>query len=85
MSEELPDETLTPVQPEVWTQADVDRLKAAVSSGVLSVSYAGPPARTVTYQSLEGMRALLAQMIRDVRNTPTYRLAEVRSGYRRGW
>lgn len=50
----------------LWTQADVDSLKAAVASGVLTVSYAGPPARTITYHSLESMRALLAEMVASV-------------------
>jgi hypothetical protein len=49
-----------------WTQSDIDTLKAAVASGVLSVSYDGPPKRTITYQSLAEMRALLAEMIADV-------------------
>lgn len=57
----------------IWTQADVDKLKAAVlalASGeaVQTVSYAGPPARTVTYQSadLEKIRALLAEAVASV-------------------
>lgn len=50
----------------IWTQADIDKLRDAIASGVLSVSYAGPPARTITYQSLDAMRALLAEMVRQV-------------------
>jgi hypothetical protein len=73
-----------PVQPLVYTAADLPALKAAITSGVLSVTYAGPPARTITYQSLEAMRALYAQMVRDVNNAPTYRLAGYRSGFDRG-
>lgn len=49
-----------------WTQAEIDSLKAAVASGVLSVSYDGPPRRTVVYQSLAAMRDLLSEMIADV-------------------
>jgi hypothetical protein len=49
-----------------WTQADVDNLKTAVASGILSVRYDGPPARTITYQNLNDMRSLLAEMQRDV-------------------
>lgn len=45
-----------------WTQEELDALRAAVASGVLTVSFAGPPARTVTYQSLAEMRSLLAEM-----------------------
>ena len=50
----------------IWTQADIDTLKAAIAKGVLSVSYAGPPARSITYQSLAEMRSLLADMVRSV-------------------
>lgn len=68
-----------------WTQDDVDTLKAACASGVLSVSYNGPPARTVTYQSLGAMRALLAEMIAEVGNTAgtrsNYRLAQHKKGF----
>ncbi len=61
----------------VWTQSDIDTLKAAIASGILTVSYNGPPARTITYQSLSAMRSLLAEMIADVANT-----AGTRTGYR---
>lgn len=64
----------------IWTQADIDRLKAAVSSGVVSVEYAGPPSRKVTYHSLDDMRSLLAEMVRGVNETPTHRLATTRKG-----
>ena len=50
----------------LWSQDDIDTLKAAVASGVLTVSYAGPPSRTITYQSLAEMRSLLAEMVADV-------------------
>jgi hypothetical protein len=30
-----------------WTQADIDKLKAAVASGALTVSYDGPPRRSI--------------------------------------
>lgn len=68
----------------VWTQAEIDTLKAAVASGVLSVSYDGPPKRMVVYQSLEAMRSLLAEMIADVAadagTKKSYRLASTRKG-----
>lgn len=69
-----------------WTQADIDTLKAAVASGVLMVSYAGPPQRSVTYQSLDAMRSLLAEMIRDVNGSavPSYRRVQVNKGFRDG-
>lgn len=67
----------------IWTQADIDTLKAAVVKGVLTVRYAaggGGPERLVTYQSLAEMRSLLAEMVRAVNGTPTYRLGATRSG-----
>lgn len=68
----------------IWTQTDVDQLKAAIASGILTVSYAGPPARTITYQSLAEMRKLLADMVADVETTAgrrsSYRLAATRKG-----
>lgn len=67
-----------------WTEADVAQLKAAVASGVLSVEYAGPPARRITYQSLAEMRSLLASMEADVAQAAgtrqSYRLAATRKG-----
>lgn len=64
----------------VWTQAEYDTLKAAVASGVLSVSYAGPPQRTLTYQSLAEMRKLLAEMAASLGLGTPYRLAATRKG-----
>lgn len=65
-----------------WTQADIDELKAAIRSGVLTVSYAGPPARTVTYQSLQAMRDLLAEMRGEVAGGPSQTQATVDRGFR---
>jgi hypothetical protein len=67
----------------IWTQADIDTLKAAVASGVLTVSYAGPPARSQTYQSLDAMRSLLAEMVRQVTQPTTFRHAAFRKGFDR--
>lgn len=64
----------------MWTQADVDKLARAVASGVLTVRYDGPPGRTITYQSLSEMRSLLAEMRREVRGAPSYRLIRTRKG-----
>ena len=64
-----------------WTQADIDALKVAIASGVLSVSYAGPPTRTITYQSLDAMRSLLAEMVRQVNSTPAYRRVAFSKGF----
>ena len=68
-----------------WTQADVDALKVAVASGVLSVRYEGPPARQITYHSLVEMRNLLASMQADVAASAAggatrYRLVSTRKG-----
>jgi len=70
----------------IWTEDDVASLKAAIASGILTVSYAGPPARTVTYQSLAEMRSLLAEMRREVAGSGaiTSRRVVVSKGFRRG-
>lgn len=49
-----------------WTQEDVDAIKAAIRDGVLTVTYGGPPARTITRHSMKEMRDLLAEMVLDV-------------------
>lgn len=49
-----------------WTQADVEALQDAIKGGVLSVTYSGPPSRTITYQNLDAMRSLLASMSKNV-------------------
>lgn len=69
----------------IWTQQDIDTLKEAIASGVLSVTYSGPPQRTMTYQNLDAMRSLLASMIADVGNAdgtrPTYKKMGTRKGF----
>jgi hypothetical protein len=64
-----------------FTQADVDTLKAALVSGVLTVTYAGPPQRSVTYQSLAAMQSLLAVMIRQVAPQSAFRRATFSKGF----
>jgi hypothetical protein len=66
-----------------WTQSDVDALKAAVKSGVLTVSYSGPPARQITYQSLDAMRKLLASMNASVEDAAGNRVKSRRPVYRK--
>jgi len=68
-----------------WTQTDVDKLAAAVASGVLSVEYDGPPSRRVQYQSLKEMRSLLAEMIAAVGNTAGTRSRFKRMGTSKGF
>lgn len=69
----------------IFTQTEADALKAAIVSGVLSVSYSGPPARTVTYQSLDAMRRLHAAMVADIAQAAGTRVAvrypTIRSGF----
>lgn len=68
----------------IWTEDDITALKNALKSGILTVSFSGPPSRTVTYQSLASMRELLAEMIADVANEAgtrsNYRFASTRKG-----
>lgn len=69
-----------------WTEDDILVIRTAIRSGILTVHYAGPPARTITYQSLAEMRKLLAEMTRDVAGdvgAPRYRLARTRKGFDR--
>lgn len=70
--------------PVTWTQADVDALRGAVRTGVLTVSYDGPPRRQVTYQSLDQMRRLLAEMVAQVNTSAgtrkRFRLAATKKG-----
>ncbi len=67
-----------------WTQEEVDTLKAAIASGVLTVTYDGPPRRSITYQSLREMRDLLAEMQGAVAaasgSSNSYRLGATRKG-----
>lgn len=61
-----------------WTQEQRDALAAAVASGVLTVRYGE---KTITYQSLESMRALLSEMDRHLMPTQTrHRFASVVKG-----
>ncbi len=71
-----------------WTQADADQVRAAIvalASGTraVSVSYAGPPARSVTYgaANLGELRALLSEMERTATGAPTYRRVSFSKGF----
>jgi hypothetical protein len=61
-----------------WTQADVNTLRAAIASGVLSVEFSGPPSRRVQYQSTDAMLKVLALAVAELATT-----AGTRPGYRR--
>lgn len=65
-----------------WTQADADTLKAAIASGVREVEYDGPPKRRVRYHDLEQMRSLYAEMVRQLCDSPTHRIARHTKGFR---
>lgn len=67
-----------------WSEEDVAQLKQAIASGVLTVSYNGPPARTVTYQNIDAMRRALAAMRQDVAASAgrvSHQQARVRKGF----
>jgi hypothetical protein len=49
-----------------WTQGDVDKLDVAIASGVQSVTFDGPPRRTVTYQTTSDMLKARAIMVAEV-------------------
>ena len=67
-----------------WTQADVDALKTAAASGILTVRYDGPPARMITYQSLRDMQRQIVlmeqELARSSGTTSTYTFAATRKG-----
>lgn len=64
-----------------WTTADINTLKAAIASGVLTVQFKD---RTVTYQSTEAMRSVLGAMQQEVdaaAGEKAYTLANTRKGF----
>lgn len=70
-----------------WTQDEIDQVRAAIvalaaGTRVATVSYAGPPARSVAYGAadLDQLRSLLASMTASSGATPAYRLAATRKG-----
>lgn len=73
--------------PTVWTQDEIAQVRAAImalatGSRPVTVSYAGPPARSVTYSEadLEKLQALLAQMVATTGTGTTYRLGATNKG-----
>jgi len=73
-----------------WTQADADAVRAAIvalaaGTRVVTVSYAGPPARSVTYGAaqLGELRALLSEMDRSLNaSAPNFRRVTFGKGFR---
>ena len=71
-----------------WTTEEIASVKAAIialatGKAVASVSYAGPPAQTISYQAtdLDKLKALLAQMTASSSTSVTYRRASVSKGF----
>lgn len=71
-----------------WMQTDADAVRAAVvalatGARVVTVSYAGPPARSVQYAAaqLDELRSLLAQMDRQLAATPSFRRVSFSKGF----
>lgn len=67
-----------------WTQQQIDTLRAAVASGILEVTFEGPPRRTVRYQTLGEMRDQLASMEASASRAagrPSVRLVATRKGF----
>lgn len=70
-----------------WTQSDLDQVKAAIlalatGTRTVSISFTGPPARSQTFAvvQLGELRALQAEMQRELGGGGTYRLAAARKG-----
>lgn len=66
-----------------WVQGDVDALQMAIKQGVLTVSYDGPPRRTITYQSTRDMLTILAtaqQSVNVQAGGSTFKLIGTRKG-----
>lgn len=71
-----------------WTQADADQVRAAIvalaaGNRVVTVTYAGPPERSITYgqAQLGELRALLAEMDRAVSGASTFRRFAFSKGF----
>jgi len=72
----------------VYTQDDLAQVKAAIMAlatgqRAITVTYAGPPQRSVTYgiAELADLRALQAEIQRDVNASPTFRRASFSKGF----
>lgn len=70
-----------------FTQADADAVRAAIvelaiGKRTVSISFAGPPARSRTFAlvELDDLRSMLADIERQLGNGASYRLASTRKG-----
>lgn len=61
--------------PIVYTQADLDAIRVALLSGIKRVTVGGV---TREFQSLDDLRALAAQIDRQLTGAPMYRFAKTR-------
>ncbi|MDB4884153.1 MAG: hypothetical protein JWL95_2919 [Gemmatimonadetes bacterium] len=71
-----------------WTQAEADQVRAAIlalatGARVATVSYAGPPARSVQYApaDLPQLRSLLAEMEISANSTTRVRRVKFSKGF----
>jgi hypothetical protein len=71
-----------------WSQVEVDAVRAAIvalatGTRAVSISYAGPPARSVTYSDaqLGDLRALLSEMERSAGGSPKFRRVAFNKGF----
>lgn len=74
-----------------WTQEEADQVRAAIKAlatgtRVVTVNYAGPPARSVTYgaANLTELRDLLAEMEQSSASRRRVRRVAFSKGFRRG-
>jgi hypothetical protein len=72
-----------------WTTDEVAQVRAAVlalatGARTVTVNYAGPPARSITYATaeLDELRKLLSQMERSTNSAPRSRLVKFSKGFR---
>jgi hypothetical protein len=70
-----------------WSQSDLDAVRAAVlalatGTRTVSISFTGPPARSESFAivQLGELRALLAEITRELGGAGGYRLAATRKG-----
>jgi hypothetical protein len=74
-----------------WTEDERAQIQAAIlalakGERVSTVTYSGPPQRSVEYEKadLPELRRLLAEMSRQLQSSPSYRRAQVKRGWRDG-
>lgn len=67
-----------------YSDEDIATLRKALASGIKRVSYAGPPAREIEYQSVADMERALARMISEnaaaAGTRSSYRFAAYKKG-----